>query len=149
MNARGSAAMRSVTTRMLTALGYFVAVLFGWLGAALPLGYGGGQWSLGIIIGCVALIIGATIVLGIKAKAEPEPDGTPGRSVPSILGSGDNASDRHWIGGLIYFNPDDPAMFVEKRIGIGYGLNFGNARSWIVLAGVVLIPIVLALTTKS
>jgi len=42
-------------------------------------------------------------------------------------------SDACWHG-VFYFNPDDPALFVPKRYGIGYTLNFGNRWSWIVLA---------------
>jgi uncharacterized membrane protein len=36
--------------------------------------------------------------------------------------------------GVFYFNPDDPALLVPKRFGIGYTLNFGNPWSWVVLA---------------
>ena len=32
-----------------------------------------------------------------------------------------------------YINCADPALFVEKRVGIGYTPNFGNAWSWVVL----------------
>lgn len=46
---------------------------------------------------------------------------------------------------MIYYNPDDPAVLVEKRFGIGYTLNFGNGRSWLVLGGIVLVPLILAL----
>jgi uncharacterized membrane protein len=30
------------------------------------------------------------------------------------------------------YNPRDPALFVEKRIGLGLTFNFGNRMSWIV-----------------
>jgi uncharacterized membrane protein len=45
-----------------------------------------------------------------------------------------------WHGGGFYYNPDDPALFVEKRIGLGWTFNFGNRMSWIVLALLLLIP---------
>jgi hypothetical protein len=54
---------------------------------------------------------------------------------------GDRTADSHWIGGLIYFNPTDPAVFVERRMGIGWTLNFGNLWSWtslITVAAIVL-----------
>jgi hypothetical protein len=35
--------------------------------------------------------------------------------------------------GLFYVNPDDPALWVEKRYGVGWTLNFGNRRSWLVM----------------
>ncbi len=44
-----------------------------------------------------------------------------------------------WSGGVWYYNPRDPALFVEKRIGLGYTLNFGNRWSWVLLLGLVAI----------
>lgn len=29
----------------------------------------------------------------------------------------------------VFVNPHDPAVFIEKRIGIGYDLSFGNPRA--------------------
>jgi uncharacterized membrane protein len=46
--------------------------------------------------------------------------------------SGDGAPDTCWKYGLFYFNPDDSALFVEKRIGIGYTINFAHASAWII-----------------
>ena len=43
------------------------------------------------------------------------------------------------------YNPRDPALFVEKRTGLGLTFNFGNRMSWIVLALTLLIPTGLAL----
>jgi hypothetical protein len=48
-----------------------------------------------------------------------------------------------------YYNPQDPALFVEKRIGLGWTFNFANRLSWIVLPLMLLIPIGLVfLATK-
>ena len=49
-------------------------------------------------------------------------------------GAGDGTPDECWKLGLIYYNPNDPALLVEKRSGLGYTLNFGHKASWIVLA---------------
>lgn len=49
--------------------------------------------------------------------------------------------DRYWLGGFLYFNKNDPSLFVEKRFGIGYTLNFGNPKSLIAI-GVLVILIV-------
>ncbi|MBC3887953.1 DUF1648 domain-containing protein [Acetobacterium paludosum] len=48
--------------------------------------------------------------------------------------------DSHWIGGFLYFNKNDPSLFVEKRFGIGYTLNFGNKKSLIAI-GVIIVLI--------
>jgi uncharacterized membrane protein len=50
-------------------------------------------------------------------------------------------SDACWKLGMFYFNPDDPALFVEKRIGIGYTINFAHGSSWIVLALTLVLPL--------
>ena len=36
--------------------------------------------------------------------------------------------DRYWYGGVFYNNPDDRALFVPKRYGLGWTLNFGHLR---------------------
>jgi uncharacterized membrane protein len=43
-------------------------------------------------------------------------------------------SDDYWKAGFFYWNPDDPAILVSKRVGIGYTMNFANKWSWIALA---------------
>jgi uncharacterized membrane protein len=45
-----------------------------------------------------------------------------------------------WHGDQFYYNPQDPALFVEKRVGLGLTFNFGNRASWVVLALMLLIP---------
>jgi len=55
---------------------------------------------------------------------------------------GDATPDHAWkVGGLFYFNPNDPAIWVEKRVGLGYTLNIGNAGAWL-LIGMMLLPMV-------
>lgn len=49
---------------------------------------------------------------------------------------GDRTSDVFWKLGVLYINPADPAILVEKRFGIGYTVNFGNRWSWVALAAV-------------
>ena len=55
---------------------------------------------------------------------------------------GDRTADARWIGGLIYFNPTDPALLVEKRMGIGWTLNFGNPWSWVPLIALAIIVVI-------
>jgi uncharacterized membrane protein len=53
-----------------------------------------------------------------------------------------------WKGGIFYYNPNDAALFVEKREGLGYTNNFANPWSWVLLLGLALViasaPFVLA-----
>jgi uncharacterized membrane protein len=43
--------------------------------------------------------------------------------------------DECWTLGGIYKNPNDPAIFVQKRVGFGYTINFGNVWSYVVMGG--------------
>ncbi|GAA3294631.1 MULTISPECIES: DUF5808 domain-containing protein [Dactylosporangium] len=45
--------------------------------------------------------------------------------------------ERYWYGGIIYANPDDPNLFVPKRLGLGWTLNFGHRRVWQSLFGLI------------
>ena len=56
---------------------------------------------------------------------------------------GDATPDHAWkLGGLFYFNPRDPAMWVENRVGVGYTLNVGNWRAWLLMIGILLAPMI-------
>lgn len=56
---------------------------------------------------------------------------------------GDATPDHAWkVGGLYYVNPHDPAMWVENRFGLGYTLNFGNWRAWLLIIAMMLFPMV-------
>jgi uncharacterized membrane protein len=63
---------------------------------------------------------------------------TPAGSLPL----GDRTADTRWIGGLIYLNQKDPALLVEKRMGVGYTLNLGNPWSWASLMAVVALVVI-------
>jgi uncharacterized membrane protein len=51
-------------------------------------------------------------------------------------------NDHYWKMGAFYVNADDPALFVSKRTGIGWTLNFGHRISWVIFVGTIAIPIV-------
>jgi uncharacterized membrane protein len=56
---------------------------------------------------------------------------------------GDATPDDAWkVGGWYYVNPRDPAMWVENRVGLGYTLNFGNWRAWLLIVGFVLVSMI-------
>jgi uncharacterized membrane protein len=55
---------------------------------------------------------------------------------------GDRTPDECWKLGLFYFNRNDPALWVEKRFGIGWTVNMANPRSWLVVGAIVLFVVV-------
>jgi uncharacterized membrane protein len=66
---------------------------------------------------------------GVSKSQTPATDSAP---------VGDRTPDECWKLGLFYFNRNDPAVFVEKRFGIGWTLNLANPRSLLV-AGALLV----------
>jgi uncharacterized membrane protein len=53
--------------------------------------------------------------------------------------------DRHWKGGLIYVNRDDSSVFVPKRFGIGWTVNFGRPAGILALLALTAVPVALAM----
>jgi len=43
------------------------------------------------------------------------------------------SDDLHWRFNALYFNPDDPALFVPVRTGVGWTVNFGRPRAVVFL----------------
>jgi uncharacterized membrane protein len=41
-----------------------------------------------------------------------------------------------WKGGMIYYNPNDAALFVARRDGIGFTSNMGNPWNWVMLGSI-------------
>ncbi|MCZ2258022.1 DUF1648 domain-containing protein [Sporosarcina sp. G11-34] len=56
-----------------------------------------------------------------------------------VEGITDYDDDRYWKGGIIYFNKNDPSIFVEKRFGVGWSLNFGHPIGYFILFGPILL----------
>jgi uncharacterized membrane protein len=61
----------------------------------------------------------------------------------------DREDDDHWKLGTFYFNPNDPALFIEKRWGVGWTINFGRPIAVVIFAaiilGAILIPLILSM----
>jgi uncharacterized membrane protein len=51
----------------------------------------------------------------------------------------DRTPDECWKWGMFYYNPDDPALIVEKRFGIGWTLNFAHRGAWIFMVLILLL----------
>ena len=85
------------------------------------------------------LLIAAMLILFLPAQRKAD---TPAGGYRSDFYRDD---DRYWYGGFFYNNPDDPAMFVPKRYGLGWTVNFGNPKGRLFFIGTLLIPLVIAL----
>lgn len=89
--------------------------------------------------GAALLLVIVAFVLSLVSAGQ---GGTRKSAAAEGAPAGDRTADEHWHWGLFYFNPADPALMVEKRMGIGYTLNFGNPWAWLMLVGLLGVSLV-------
>ncbi len=88
----------------------------------------------------IVLFVALAAIFAVTMKT-----GQEGRNLPYV--STDSTTyvhyddDRFWKGGILYYNPNDPKMLVDKRFGIGWTLNFARPSVWIGLAILILIAL--------
>jgi uncharacterized membrane protein len=140
LHARGAAAAVELARErryllVLVATEYVVALSTSWA-ALLPLrtqpqSAPSATVPLGLLAGLLIVLLA---LLMLHRPQEP----MPAEGEPTV---GDGTEDRYWIGGIIYVNPNDPAVFVERRFGIGYTLNLGNRLSWLIMVPILLLAL--------
>lgn len=102
------------------------------------------EWGVALTMGC---LVAAPVVARQYGVAIPAWIGAALAGVIAVVftwplirisreeGSGtDQTPDNCWKWGIVYYNPDDPALMVERRYGFGYTPNMANPYAW-VLAG--------------
>lgn len=109
------APQRSAILKILVACVYFLGLMLTGVGL-LPLL----KIPLAFFIVPVVLLVAAVVAWGYRIVTDP--------SFPV-----ETTLDDYWHAGVFYCNPEDPAIFVQKRIGFGYTFNFGNRLSWLIL----------------
>ncbi len=121
---------RQANLRLVVAMGLLLSLLFSAIGLN-PLFSPGGELAIPVWAMLAAVLAITVIFIWPIVRISQEP------------GSGsDGTPDECWKLGQIYFNPNDPALMVQKRFGVGYTINFGNRASWLVLGLIVLIVMV-------
>jgi uncharacterized membrane protein len=91
-----------------------------------------------------ALVLIGTVLMAIKVgKKDSDLDV---EVIDEGTGEVINADDdQYWKGGLFYFNPEDPSIFVEKRFGVGWTLNFARPLGYLILVGPLLVIVIITL----
>ena len=80
-------------------------------------------WGIWVFGGATLAVVVWVVVESLRGG--PQEDADPDRD--------------HWRWGFVYVNPDEPDVFVPKRVGAGVTLNLGRPLGWLLL-GLVLVP---------
>jgi uncharacterized membrane protein len=130
--ARGEAIFRRRMQGILLASEFLVASTFALV--VIPIA-GGPMWPVAIAPAVsLVFIVGMVIVLARTGQG--------GSRLAPATGFGDRTADAHWKWGMIYVNRDDPALFVEKRFGIGYTINFARPAAWGLFLLITFLPLI-------
>jgi uncharacterized membrane protein len=120
------APQRGVMIKLMVAAMYMLACVFTAIGLQPLFGFP----PLWVLV-APAIFVLAAIALIYRVVKDPH---RPAEITP----------DECWYLGGIYYNPQDPTVFVQKRFGFGYTFNFGSRWSWILMAVVVATPLVIS-----
>ena len=103
----------------------------------------------GVIVVAMYMMSVFFVAVGLTPLWQPPPAAFPVVTAAFVVGamvwayrrnSDPNAPaeptpDECWTLGSIYINRNDPALFVQKRIGYGYTINLGNVWTYVVFGG--------------
>jgi uncharacterized membrane protein len=139
---RGEQKFRRANLAILLGAEYLMTITFTCI-ALLPLfTFGPGVFPAVMMLVDLLLVVTVMIVLtrlgqdGNRLSPSGQEAGAP---------IGDRTSDAQWKWGIFYVNSEDPAIFVKKRFGIGYTMNFGNRWAWGVLVLLLIVPLLTTL----
>jgi uncharacterized membrane protein len=135
---------RRTAAAMLLAVEYFITLRIMWI-ALIQVHHNLKAGPPGMLIALLPLFFVLVVVvmlarLGQGGSRVPAAHESP--SSTSAAPVGDRTPDCYWKLGIFYFNPDDPAVIVEHRFGLGYTLNFARPITWIILSLVLMGPLV-------
>ena len=50
-------------------------------------------------------------------------------------------TSKYYVLGLFYYNPHDPSLFVERKVGLGQDMNWAHRKSYMLVAFMILFPV--------
>lgn len=96
---------------------------------------------LPLIVLTLVSIVGINLFIGFKYRQS-------GEGLTPEVNFDTRTDDDIWKFGVFYYNPQDPSIWVMKKTGMGLTTNFARWESWLLIIGLLLIPIVMALFFK-
>jgi uncharacterized membrane protein len=119
-------------------LGANVSAAVAWLGLVLY------RDAIGAIVLIAIVVSTGSIIVSLAAHLTELTE--IGDRLRELGGEALGTRTESWRwGGAIYYAPDDPAIWVPKRSGIGSTLNFARPGAWLVLGALLLVPGIIAI----
>src|SRR5262249_52961286 len=123
---------------ILLAAEYYVTIQASWI---LLVPRRGALATVGLLPLAFVFVLVAIVVLARLGQGGSRmPAADDARVAGSAVPIGDRTPD--WKLGIFYFNPDDSAVLVEKRFGLGYSLNFARPTAWIIVLLALMAPLI-------
>ena len=93
--------------------------------------------TVALIIVATLILVGATIAVSIVYGQSGS------RLVKRLEEKGDIIADNdeHWKAGIFYWNKDDASLFLPKRFGVGWTMNWARPAAWLIVGGFTLASI--------
>ena len=135
---------RKYTSWFMFLTSLLMTILIGFLQLTTIHGDIGGPFlMLAAPLGFLVILLLATAIYAFKvgqggSRIQPEIE------EEAITGVTDPDDDAYWKAGVFYVNKNDPSIFVEKRFGIGWTMNFGNPIGYLIIFVPVLIIIAIS-----
>jgi uncharacterized membrane protein len=141
---------RKMVASILVAAQYLLALQFTWIGLT-PLSHpqAGPPGVVPVLVIALGFVVVVVMLVMRYGQGGTRLAGAGVSAAGGTAPVGDRTRDQYWKLGLFYVNRDDPAVFVEKRFGVGYTLNFGHRGVWIALVVLVAVWVVVFLLAPS
>ena len=123
--------MGTATARVMLAAEYFIALLCCGIFIAMA---SDGRLLTPVLLGSLLLVLGLVLFAATSLRGLPQ---EPVRNPAA------------WRAGIFYYDPQDPALFVPKRSGLGYTFNFGRPSAIALTIAILVIPLAIALVALS
>ena len=89
-----------------------------------------------IPLAATGLLVVAAIVLSVKTGQSGSRIRVGQTKAGTVINRDD---DKYWKWGSFYVNKNDPALFVEKRFGVGFTINFGRPAAVAIFVGILVL----------
>lgn len=93
--------------------------------------------TMALIIVVTLVFVGAVIAVSVVYGQSGS------RLVKRLKENGDIIADNdeHWKAGIFYWNKDDASLFLPKRFGVGWTMNWARPATWVIVGGFTLVSI--------